>query len=375
MVSVKLLINGYIVEISDDVELGDLQEEWLLVQASQSVPFFLTWNWISCWIITNAPKIVVVLAKYEGSVVAIGLFTCSIEKRHGFIRSFQYRLHQMGNQLLDQIWMEYNDFITVEEHKVSAVNACLDALQQSDDDWDEIVLSMMADSRARDIIDHARNSHIYLSNPCYSVNLSEIKQKNKSYLSTLQSNTRYQIRRSIRLYQEFHGDLKLELAQTIERALELFHEAGKYHILRWDDSGYKNNKFTQFHANLIRSAFEQGSVELIKVTSGEVTVGIFYYHIVNEKVFFYLQGLNYESDNKLKPGLVAHALITQYYLDRGFGNYEYMGGYSQYKCQLATRSEDLVSVCIQRPSLKFWVERLGQRVRRLMRKASNRTTG
>jgi CelD/BcsL family acetyltransferase involved in cellulose biosynthesis len=372
MMSFKKRIDGYEIEVAHGYEYEKLQQLWLSVQLDQDLPFFLTWSWISCWLKTYDPEIVVVSAKWDNKVVAIGLFTRSVDSRHGFISSRQYRLHQMGDRLLDQIWMEYNDFIYLSDHRVSAVNACIQSLQQSDNEWDEIVLSMMAESRAREIMNVISNSHILFSSPCYSVDLNAIKRQNRSYLSTLNPNTRYQIRRSMRLYEQLHGNLKFELAQDTEQAIELFREAGRYHILRWDDSGYKNQKFIQFHENLIRNNFDRKMVAFMKVTAGDTTIAVIYFHLVNKNIFFYLQGLCYETDHKLKPGLVAHAMASQYYLEQGMNVYDYMGGYSQYKCQLATRSEDLVSICIQKRKLKFKIEKTGQQVKQLSYNVINR---
>ncbi len=103
----------------------------------------------------------------------------------------------------------------------------------------------------------------------------------------------------------------------------------------------------------------------MKVTSGESTIAILYFYLVGKDVYFYLQGINYESDQKLKPGLVAHALATQHYLDRGMHKYDYMGGYSQYKCQLSNPAEDLVTLCIQKPSGIFWLENICRKIKRL----------
>ncbi len=362
MASTILSINNYEVEISQGYIFEQLENQWLDIQNKQDVPFFLTWAWISCWLKTYSPDIFVVSASFKGKLVSIGLLTQSIEKRHGLLKSRQYRLHQMGDQLLDQIWMEYNDFISYTEHRVPAVNACLEALQRSLQNWDEIIISMMEAKRSRDVQSNMKNCHILLRTPCYTTTVDSIS-KGRDYLSSLKSNTRYQIKRSLRLYKELHGEINLTSAESTSEALDFFRLAGVYHKQRWSDSGFKNPKFILFHENLIKNIFTQNSVELIKITSGETVIGILYFHIVNRKVFFYLHGLRYEEDKKLKPGLVSHALATQYFFDRGFHQYDYMGGYSQYKCQLATESEDMVSLCIQRPLLKFRVENIARKLK------------
>jgi len=175
MVTGKSLIDGFEITISHGYNIDELQQQWLRIQEGQSLPFFLTWSWISCWLETYNPDLVIVSAMYENRVVAIGLFTCSTQIRHGFIKSRQYRLHQMGDLLQDQIWMEYNDFICIDKYRVAAVNACLLALQKSKENWDEIILSMISTSRAGNIQQVISDSHILLTSPCYSKNLDDIK--------------------------------------------------------------------------------------------------------------------------------------------------------------------------------------------------------
>ena len=368
MITGKSLINDFEIEISHGYNIEELQQQWLCVQEEgQSVPFFLTWSWISCWLNTYNPDLVVISASYKNQIVAIGLFTCSTQVRHGLIKSCQYRLHQMGDPLLDQIWMEYNDFICIDKYRVAAVNACIQALQQSENNWDEIILSMVSMSRADDIRKTVKDARILFSNPCYCENLDDIKGENPQYLSTLTANTRYQIRYSIRLYQQLHGEIEYKFAKNVDEALALFHEAGKYHVLRWEDSGFKNKQFIMFHENLIKNSIENHSVDLMKITSGGVTVAILYFHLVGRDVYFYLQGINYESNKKLKPGLVAHTLATQYYLDKGMRKYDYMGGYSQYKCQLSEPAEDLVTLCIQKPSIIFSIEKMSRKIKCLIK--------
>jgi hypothetical protein len=365
MVTGKSFINGFEVEISHSYSIEELQQKWLFIQEGQNLPFFLTWSWISCWLETYSPDLIIISARYEDQIVAIGLFTYVTKIRHGIVRSHQYRLHQMGDPLLDQIWMEYNDFICVDTYRVAAVNACIQALQQNDDNWDEIILSMVTATRAGEIQKAISGCHILLTNPCYSKNLDNIKGDNLQYLDTLNSNTRYQIRRSIRLYQQLHGEIKFKVAQDADEALAFFHEAGEYHKLRWEDSGFKNKQFILFHENLIKNSAKDNSVDLMKITSGDTTVAILYFHLVGRDVYFYLQGIKYESNQKLKPGLVAHALATQYYMDKGMRKYDYMGGYSQYKCQLSNPVEDLVTLCIQKPSLIFSLENISRKVKQV----------
>ncbi len=357
-------IDGYVINVSTVVSIEHLKQDWSRLEAQHRVPFFLSWHWISCWEKTYLPNITAVTASFKNQVVAIGLFTQSINTRKIIIRSKQLRLHQVGDLLKDQIWMEYNDFICDPDHKDSAVNACLQTMLKPEFIWDEIVISMMPYSRAEAITSALPLAKIDFRIPVYAVNLSDIREKKVSYIATLKPNTRYQIRRSLRLYSSGYGELKLYKAADKTEALSLFREVGKYHLKRWPDSGFKNPQFVQFHENIIRDSFDNGSIQLLRINAGEETIAIMYYHITGSQVFFYLHGLNYHSDTKLKPGLVAHVLATDYFLHQGMNTYDYMGGYSQYKMQLANQTEDLATVIIQRPRSQFRLESMARNLKR-----------
>lgn len=363
MKSQDIQLDGYSIEISSSLDIDKLKGHWLTIQQKVKAPFFLSWSWIEVWLKTYNPEKIIVSARYGKDIVAIGVFTNSIELRHCVIKSRQLRLHQIGNSLMDQIWVEYNDFMCLPQHKTAAVNACLKALQSSHLNWDEIVISMMSMTRGKEIIASNSKAEISFRSPCFSTNLLSIQQAGKNYLQALTSNTRYQIRRSIRHYQELHGNITLHAATNEQQALDYFHQAGSYHIKRWDDSGYKNPQFIRFHENLIRASFKDNQIILLKVLSGETTIAIIYFHRVDKTVFFYLHGLLYEKDSKLKPGLVAHSLASQYFMQQGMNIYDYMGGYSQYKSQLSRQSEDLVTVVIQRPRSRFRLERIARKVK------------
>lgn len=358
-------IDHYQISITDNIDLIQTKKEWENLEKNPSIPFFLTWAWMSIWIESYTPQLCLVKAVYQNKVVALGFLTSSTERRHFVINAKQLRLHQTGIGSQDQVWVEYNDFICDKDHKIAASNACIKYISKCDifNTHDEFIISMILSSRAENITKQIPKSQILFTRPCYGIDFEVIKQQEKPYLQTLKSNTRYQIRRSIRHYEKLHGNVTLEHANSTENALKYFHETASYHIQRWYDSGFKNPEFMKFHESLISKYFDQGLVHLIKVKAGETVIAILYYFIHNSNVSFYLQGLLYEHDKMLKPGLVAHSLATQYFIDQGMRSYDYMGGYSQYKTQLAHRTEDLATIRIQKPILKFILENTAQTIK------------
>lgn len=358
----------YQISVSTDYDLNQLKFDWLKIESQIQAPFFLSWAWISTWIQSYSPAIIIVKVEYQGQLVALGLFTSSTERRHFVINAKQLRMLQIGSVSKDQIWVEYNDFICQKEHQIEAVNAGIKHLIKHNlfSSHDEMILSMIVKSRADNIVHSVPKSEILFTRPCYSVDLDAIRTQNKDYLQSLKSNTRYQIRRSIRHYEKSHGKVELIHSTSTDEALSFFDETAPLHIQRWYDSGFKNPEFIKFHKSLIEKFYNEGRIHLIKVKAGDSVIAILYYLINNGCVSFYLQGLLYEQDKMLKPGLVAHSLATQYFIDNGMMIYDYMGGYSQYKTQLANRSEDLATIRIQKPILKFILENTAQTIKNLV---------
>ena len=359
---------SYSVQIDSTPDLALLEAEWIDIEKKAEIPFFLTWSWVSTWIKVYKPALICIKALLDGQVVAIGLLTSSVEKRHFVINAKQIRLMQTGNLQQDQIWMEYNDFIAYDEHKETAVNTCLKQLYRHKifHQHDEILISMMLKNRAKSIVKNIPKSSILFNRPSYGIDLQTVRSAGTDYIQTLKPNTRYQIRRSIREYEKIHGPVKLHHAQTSRQAQAFFNEAGPFHIQRWYDSGYKNPEFLRFHHQLIEDYYDQGNIHVTKVMSGDTVIAVLYYLVHQQTVSFYLHGLKYENNKKLKPGLVAHALATQYFIDTGMHYYDYMGGYSQYKTQLAQASEEMSTLRIQKPVIKFILENTAQKLKHLI---------
>jgi len=62
-------------------------------------------------------------------------------------------------------------------------------------------------------------------------------------------------------------------------------------------------------------------------------------------VTFYQSGLRYEDDNRLKPGLIAHSLAIQHYLDGKASEYDFLAGERgrvQYKQSLGSCKRQLM---------------------------------
>ena len=99
------------------------------------------------WLDTYKPRADIIRAYYEGSIVAIGIIVNGRENRSGFIPSCTLCLHEAGRHALDQIWIEYNGFLTHSKHSEAAVSACVKYTSKNYYGWDEIVLGAVEEKK------------------------------------------------------------------------------------------------------------------------------------------------------------------------------------------------------------------------------------
>ena len=360
---------SYNISISRQHDIEQLLNSWQSIEKQYAVPFFLSRDWISCWLKTYDPSIIVVSAEVDNDPVAIGLFTQSTEIRHGLIRSRQIRLHQTGDLQQDQIWIEYNNFICLPGYGTAPIIECLRYFINHVSGWDEIVLRNVPESLGATISSSIKPSRLDDPITCYALDLDSIRRNNSSYLDSLGRNTRYQINRAARLYEKKFGSICINMPENQYQAIEWLHKAGRFHQSRWGNSGFKNPEFVRFHETLISGSFDEQRVQIIKVSAGAETLAIIYYFVSDLIAYFYLQGVRREIDNRLKPGLLSHAMAIQFFSDQGFKEYNFMGGDSQYKRQLSQKSMNLTTVIIKKGSLLFDIEEIARNIKRTILKS------
>lgn len=205
------------------------------------------------------------------------------------------------------------------------------------------------------------------------ISLTELRDKATPYLMALSRNTREKIRRSMRLYEEQHGAPHLDVAKSPEEALAWFADLRRLHGAKWAALGQRG-AFAEpdalaFHEQLMATYAGRSNVgdafrvDVLRVRFGESDVGLLYNLIQNGVVAFYQSGLSYADDNRLKPGLVTHALAVQHYLDAGATEYDFLAGERdavQYKRSLSSGHRPLLWLEYSLPSVKM---RLMHRIR------------
>jgi CelD/BcsL family acetyltransferase involved in cellulose biosynthesis len=186
-----------------------------------------------------------------------------------------------------------------------------------------------------------------------------------TYLATLSPNTRHQIRRSMRLFEERGGRCAIERAADPAQAAVWLAELQQLHEARWaaknKTSTFMSPQARTFHAALIERCLTAGgcedlAVDLLRVRFGAETIALLYNLRFRDVVSFYQAGLKFESGNNCRPGLVAHALAIQYYLDSGAREYDFLAGEPdpvRYKRSLATDARTLIWAELSAPTRRM----------------------
>jgi CelD/BcsL family acetyltransferase involved in cellulose biosynthesis len=205
--------------------------------------------------------------------------------------------------------------------------------------------------------------------PSPYVDLQAVRQANDGYLSLVSSNTRSQVRRAYRGY-EAQGPIRTQAADNLSEAMQIYEELVVLHQQAWrtrsQPGAFASAYFDRFHRELIRKRFSQGEIQLLRMTAGPETVGCLYNFLYQGRVYFYQSGMRYESDPKLKPGLVCHTEAIQFNAAQSHQVYDFLGGAARYKSSLATHSDRLVWARIQKPRAKFWIESRLRRAKRAL---------
>lgn len=349
-------------------DCSDLRVAWLGLEELSSSSVFLSWQWIGRWIETYKPNGTLIKFILNDELVGLGIICKNKEIRRSLISSKTIRLHQTGDPLQDQIWIEYNSPLAKNGLEDRVLGAFAQYLSETNVDWDEFKLSAVETGLAdkleqllgsRSIRDWSTNS--------YGVDLREIRQAKARYLDGLSKNTRYQINRSIKKYRK-NGELELARPETVSDAKTAFLEMAPVHIKKWGggagQSGFANPQFVKFHINMIEECWESKGVDIVLIKCGGEVLGAFYNLIYKGIVYFYLSAIDAAGDKHLKPGLVGHALCIEDYKEKGFDYYDFMGGDDRYKLSLGKQKLNLTQVTYQKPRFKFTIERLARLVKR-----------
>ncbi len=350
--------------------LDGLEQAWCALYRAQPASPFLSWPWQRALHATclGGQRLQVVAPVAAGRPWAAASFGRG--KRRA-VRCLPVRtvcMNESGDPVLDRLLLEHNRPLCRPGDEAKALGALARHLLTRRPRWDELSLGWMDEDVWRSMEPGVAGLPLTVVErgraPYYFVDVEEGGLD--GYLARLSSNTRYQIRRALRMYGGAEA-VSWSVAETPELALTWFRDLVRLHQAYWNAKGrpgaFHHPRIREFHTRLISDPRAREVVEMVRVEAADGPVGYLYNLRAGRNVFNYQSGFDYAGDPRRKPGLVCHALSVAEYGRRGVRRYDLLMGDSRYKRSLATGSGQMVRIALQRHRLRFVVERAGRWMR------------
>ena len=333
---------------------ADVAPTWQALASACGASLFVSNAWVASWLEAFGEQLDPLILQFHDQHTVVG--ACVMVRRLAWRKVVPVRrwhLNCAGEAEIDDTAIEYNRIVCLpgrERDVADALQAWVSRLR-----WDELVLDAVDELPFT--IDGTRTD--VTTRPSYFVNLDTLRAQGATYDSLLSSNTRQQVRRSLRLYEEATGPLTVTMPKTLAEATAFLEELADLHQRSWTDRGhpgvFASHRFQRFHARLIPRLFDAGAVQLLRIASGTSTVGVLYSFLHDGRICFYQYGFAYQAGNRAKPGLVSHYLAVTHYLTSrpDIREYDFLAGDAQYKRSLAKEQRTLRWFTVQRPTLRM----------------------
>ncbi|MBI5164916.1 MAG: GNAT family N-acetyltransferase [Magnetospirillum sp.] len=331
---------------------------WRALEAEADGSVFLSWPWIGTMLARCEPPPLLVTAERRGVVVGLGL----LGRRRGRnpLRTPSLHLNQTGNPVEDGVMIEYNGLLARRGDEAAVATAVLRTLAARGD-WRELHLGGVGPDVAETCTGLGLGIRVMARSAAPFATLAA------DPLEALSRNSRQQIRRSLRLYEE-RGALTVSRASGIAEAWAWLDDMAAAHTATWQARGrpgaFAAPSFRRFHRALIAA----GNTDLLRIRAGSEEVGILYNLRHRNVAYSYQSGLHYPADERLKPGLVSHILAMGHYAAEGLTTYRFLAGDSRYKSSLATGKDDLLWLAVHRHDLPHRLEAAARAVAGRLRK-------
>lgn len=360
-------MTGYLSTTADDAvriklrgtdAIDEVADAWRRVEADcPRVPLAVSWSWTATWLRhygdTVRPRFAI--AERAGVPCAVALLVRSIE-RPARVPVRTLHLGTAGEPAVDNVCVEYNDLLCVPGMRGPVLRELASTLA-ADSRWDELRIDGTAgDALAAGLAEALPGTRrITAPNPSRYFDLTR-PEPGADLASALPSGPRRRLRASVRAF-EAYAPFQVEWPDDPSDAELLLDELVDLHQRRWQDAGnpgsFASLRFRAFHRDLVRHGVEDGTAAVVRVRCGLRTLGVLYLLRDGDRALFYQSGVAPFDDNRLRPGLVTHALAMQACRERGFAAYDFLAGDARYKRDLSTDSQELTWTRVQRPRLRL----------------------
>jgi CelD/BcsL family acetyltransferase involved in cellulose biosynthesis len=305
------------ISLTHVTDLASLAGRWRALEAVAEGGFFRGWCFVSRQAARfDAPH----LLAMTGGGQDLGL--ALLNRRGG-----RFYLNETGDAARDAIYVEHNG-VLLRPGAEECLAAALGVVCQTG----PLVLSGVdAAHRAA-----ARAAGMMVEDKAQSAPAIELDRLEGAYLASLSANTRAQVRRAMRLC---GAGLALTRAPDGPAALAWFDEMVDLHTRSWRKRGrpgaFTDPGIVAFHKDLLVAAVPEGQADLLRIATDGAPVGYLYNFVHQGRVYCYQSGFAAAADERMKPGLVSHALAVEHYRAKGMRVYDMLAGPARYKLSLA----------------------------------------
>ena len=321
------------ITVTEGVDLDALGARWRALEARADGSFFQSWTWLGCLVHERFTRPVLLAAREGGRDVALALFN----RGRSLFSPNTLWLGETGVPELDAVYVEHNG-ILFERGREDVLVACLKALLQPR--WGRrVVMSGVDDVHLAAARKAGGVVRVHKTQLSPYVDFSTLPEGQDGFLRSLSANTRYQLRRSVRSYEEA-GPLVVTRAETVVAALEMLDELERLHQATWTARGrtgaFANRAFRQFHHALVERGHLNHAIDLLRISAGKFLIGVLYNFRHFDTIISYQSGLDYSQENShQKPGMTAHYLAAEEALSTQMRRYDFLAGNDRYKTSFA----------------------------------------
>jgi CelD/BcsL family acetyltransferase involved in cellulose biosynthesis len=361
--------SGLRFHIQADLTRTELGLLWRDLESRADPTFFLSWDWIGAWLAELDPLPPVLIGEADGALVLLGALMPRRRVEGGLVRVNGLSLHTTGERAKDVIAIEYNGFLVdrawVGRAEAKAVAWLLGPAKVAGRRRAELHIVAACAEDQEKLVPPGMLLQVPSRKPSWRVDLAAVRAAGGDYPATLGANTRQQIRRAMRLYEQ-SGKLVATRAEDARTGLAFLKGLAELHQRQWEargePGGFAFPFFERFQCRLVETGVPSGTVEMLRVTCGDEPIGYLFNLVYRGHVMAFVSGFRFADDARLKPGLVCHALAIARHAREGAAIYDFLAGAARYKENLGEPGPDFVYLLVQRPTAMTRAEHRLRRV-------------
>jgi CelD/BcsL family acetyltransferase involved in cellulose biosynthesis len=357
--------------ITDEQALRAIAPQWNpLLQASGSDSFFLTWEWIDTWLQIYGHEagrgLLVLVAEEQGAIVGIAPLMVTAGGPLGLRRELGF----IGQGA--DVRPEYLDLFIRPGREAEVTAAfCTELTGPLASRWDTLRLeTVLATSpNLPPLEDRLAARHVVLRRSAVMPSrYAELRGSFEDFIKGKSThfrkrwnNTRNRLLRDGEVSYRF-APVDVPIAEAFDELVRLNHE-------RWGDQGksFRSESYIRFHRALCERIAPAGWLMLVLMLQQGKIVAVKYDFVYDGKIWGNQGGWSVDFQQK-KVGEILIGRLIELGLERGLGEYDFLGGEAEYKERWGTGIREMVDLEAFNATGRGRAVELAQRGKELLRR-------